>query len=188
MEHPQLIHNQVTDTILTRRTVRSYAQQPLTPQQLQTLTQCALWAPSARNAQPCLVRLVQDKEILEQLNRDFKDTVGWDTPAYTRWDVNPVYQTAPCMFFLFSEKDAQIDAGIMVENIAIAAKGLGLDSCIIASVGALFSGAFSDKWKEILRLPKEAQFMISIAVGKGTEAPEPKPRKAGQFLQIDSLD
>ncbi len=188
MDESLLIHNQVTDAVLSRRTVRSYSGQKLTEQQLQTLMQCALWAPSGRNAQPCLVRVVQNKEMLDRLNWDFKDTVGWDTPAYTRWDSNPVYQTAPCMFFLFAESDARVDAGIMVENIAIAAKGIGLDSCIIASVGALFDGPFASKWKELLRVPHTAGFMISIAVGNGLEAPEPKPRRAEQFLLIDSLD
>ena len=178
--------NETIRVLLERRTVRAYTDEPLSEEQLDLLTRCALWAPSARNRQSTHIRVVTDKALLDRLNRDFKDTVGWDTPAYTRWDVNPVYQTAPCMFFVFSDEDCGIDAGILVENIAIAAKAIGLDSCIIGSVGALFDGAFAAKWKKILKVGEKERFLLSIAVGHGTEAPAPKPRTEGRILHIIS--
>lgn len=181
-----LAQNETIQAILSRRTVRSYTGEPLTREEIELLSRCALYAPSARNRQSTHVRVVTDQTMLDELNRDFKDTVGWDTPAYTRWDVNPVYQTAPCMFFVFSEEDCGIDAGILVENIVIAAKALGLDSCIIGSVGALFEGAFAGKWKERLQVGANEHFLISVAVGHGAEDPPAKPRAEGRLLVIES--
>ena len=175
--------NKTINDILTRRTIRSYTSQDLTNEELDTLIACAKSSPSGRNSQPCLVRIVRDKKILDEINTDFKNTVGWDTPAYTRYDTNPVYHGAPVCFFIFSDKPSScaMDAGIMVENIAVASKGLELGSVIIGSIGALFEGEFADKWYKYFDVPRENPFMIAISVGHPDENPEMKPRKEENF-------
>lgn len=174
----------VIKAILERRTVRSYTSGELTGGEINVLLKCAMLSPSARNAQHCVVRVLTGKERLEELNTDFKNKVGWDTPAYTRWDVNPVYQTAPAMFFIYADAPAYTDAGIMAENIAIGAKGLGLDSCIIGSIGSLLDDENETKWKDIFELDRGMKFMLSVAVGHGAESPEAKPRKEEEFRKI----
>ncbi len=179
-----IILNEVTKSILARRTVRSFTPEPLTEDEKNTLLECAMWSPSARNAQKCYIRVVSDKAALDELNRDFKDVVGWDAPAYTRWDVNPVYQTAPSLFFIFADGPDPMNGGIMAENICIAAQGLGLNSCIIGSVGALFETEKGEKWKERLNVPSDGAFVVSVAVGHGNEDPEPKPRNREKFYEV----
>ena len=112
------------------------------------------------------------------MNTDFKELVGYDTPAYTRWDVNPVYHNAPTFAVLFAENESYMDGGIMCENICIAAQGLGLGTCIIASVGALFAdgNAEGNKWKRAWDIPESYKFLIAIAIGYPDEKPEEKPR------------
>lgn len=179
----ELFENPVIKAITQRRAVRSYTDEPLTDEEITVLLKCAMLAPSGRNGQHCVVRVLADKEKLDELNVDFKNKVGWDTPAYTRWDVNPVYQTAPAMFFIYADVPAPVDAGIMAENLAIAAKGLGLDSVIIGSVGGLLDGD-ETKWKDILRVGHELRFMLSVAIGHGAESPEIKPRKEEEFFRV----
>lgn len=179
----ELKENPVIRTILERRTVRSYTPEELTKEEINVLLQCAMLAPSGRNAQHCVVRVLTGKERLDELNVDFKNKVGWDTPAYTRWDVNPVYQTAPAMFFIYADAPAYVDAGIMAENIAIGAKGLGLDSVIIGSIGGLLDGD-ETKWKDILKVEHDMRFMLSVAVGHGNETPEIKPRREEEFFTV----
>ncbi len=180
-----MIHNETIDNILERRTIREYTPEQISDDQLETLIECALWAPSGRNSQPCHVRVVQSKRILDEMNTDFKNLVGWDTPAYTNWDKNPFYQNAPTVFFIYSPGKSTMDGGIMAENIALCAKGLGLGSCIIGSIGALLDGKEGDKWKERLDIPKSYRFLISVATGYGCETPVPKDRKRDQFKIID---
>lgn len=181
------MNNEVVKTILRRRTIRSYTENPLSDEVLQTLLDCAMWAPSGRNTQPCHIRVLTDKKALDRLNIDFKNKVGWDTPAYTRWDVNPVYQGAPALFFIFGETKDDMNAGIAVENIAIAAEGMGLGSCIIASVGSLMSAPEGNKWKKALEIPEDYYFIIAIAVGEKAEEPEPKERKPENFRIIKEV-
>ncbi len=183
-----MCNNEVIKAILERRTIRSFSPDALDRETLQLLLDCAMWAPSGRNSQPCHVRVLTDKRVLDELNTDFKNKVGWDTPAYTRWDVNPVYQGAPAMFFIYAETKDDMNSGIMVENIAIAAQGMGLGSCIIGSIGALLDAPEGDKWKKIFDIPEDFRFVISIAVGKKAEEPEAKERHSENFRIIEVTD
>lgn len=176
------------DAIMQRRTIRSYKNEEIPEEILQTLLDCAMWAPSARNSQVCHVRVLTDKKALEALNVDFKNKVGWDTPAYTRWDTNPVYQGAPALFFIYGETKSDMNGGIMAENIAVAAEGLGLGSCIIGSVGALLDTPDGNKWKRILDIPENFEFIVCVAVGEKDENPAVKPRKPENFRIIDCVD
>lgn len=179
-----IIRNDTVDLIISRRTVRSYTPQNLTAEQITTLLECAKWAPSARNMQPCHVRVLCDKNTLDEMNTDFKNVVGWNTPAYTRWDTNPVYQGAPALIFIFAKPGSQLDAGLMCQNMVIAAQSLGLNSCIIGSIGALFASPEGKKWYTALKAPEGTEFMISVAVGTGAENPPVKEREDGHYIVL----
>lgn len=170
--------NEVIKTILKRQTIRSYKKEQITDGELELLRQAALRAPSGRNMQPCHVRFIQSSKMLDEMNTDFKELVGYDTPAYTRWDVNPVYHGAPTLAVIFAEGDSGMDGGIMCENICIAAEGIGLGTCIIGSLGALFeSGNVNgNKWKQAWNIPQNYKFLIAVAIGYPDECPEMKPR------------
>ena len=154
--------NETIKNILKRQTIRSYKPEQITDDELEILSQAAVKAPSGRNGQPCHLRFIQNHDYLEGMNKDFKDVVGWDTPAYTRWDVNPVYQTAPTLAIIFAENESYMDSGIMCENIA--------------SIGALFNDEKALKWKKLFDIPENYKFQIAIAIGYPDEKPEQKPR------------
>lgn len=181
----EIIKNDVIAAILERQTIREYKSIPLTDSQLETFTQAAMLAPSGRNGQPCHVRFICNADMLSKMQIDFKNIVGWDTPVHTRSDKNPFYHNAPTFAVIFAENDSHTDAGIMVENICIAAKGLGLGTCIVASVSPLFDDA--DKgayWRGRLDIPTDYKFMIGVAIGVPDEKPEPKPRDPSRFKTI----
>ena len=168
--------NPVLQTIVSRQTIREYTAQPLSDTELDALCRAAIQAPSGRNSQPCHLRFVCNAELLAQMNRDFRDHIGWDTPAYTRSEKNPFYHNAPTFAFIFAENDSAVNAGIMVENLCIAAKGLGLGSCIVASVGALFGAPQAAQWKAALGIPESYLFQIGVCLGHADEMPQAKPR------------
>ena len=171
-----MIRNEVTDAIFKRQTIREYKREQITDEMLETLREAAKRAPSGRNMQPCYVRFVQNAEMLHEMHIDFKNLVGWETPAYTRSDTNPFYHNAPTFVFIYAEHDSAMDAGIMAENICIAAEGMGLGTCIVGSAGALFNDEAGKKWNEKLRVPREYRYQIGICVGFPDEQPPQKPR------------
>ncbi|MBQ7542295.1 MAG: nitroreductase family protein [Clostridia bacterium] len=171
-----MIRNTVTDAILSRQTIRAYKREQISEEMLETLMQAAKAAPSGRNMQPCYVRFVQDADMLHEMHIDFKNLVGWDTPAYTRSDTNPFYHNAPMFVFIYAANDSAMDAGIMTENICIAAEGMGLGTCIVGSAGALFNDESGKKWNEKLHVPRDFRYQIGVCVGYPDETPPRKPR------------
>ena len=130
--------NEVIKNIMTRQTIREYTEEQVPMELLQIVLDAAIRAPSGRNTQPCHLRVLRNKKMLDEMNTDFKNIVGWDTPAYTGWDVRPVYHNAPTFIFIFAKDKSDMAAGLMAENIALSAKALGLGSCMVGSLGALF--------------------------------------------------
>lgn len=179
-----MIRNAVTNAVFDRQTIRAYKPAQITDEMLETLMRAAQAAPSARNKQPCHVRFVQDGAMLHEMHIDFKNLVGWDTPAYTRSEINPFYHNAPTFVFIYADGDCAMDAGIMAENICIAAMGLGLGTCIVGSAGALFNNEAGQKWNDALGIPRGWRYQIGVCVGYPDETPPPKPREADRIRVI----
>lgn len=177
--------NEIIENILTRQTIREYTEKEIPQELLDIIVQCAIRAPSGRNTQPCHIRVLSNKEKLKEMNEDFKNIVGWETPAYTGWNLRPVYHNAPIFIFIFAKDKSDMAAGLMAENIALAAKALGLGSCMVASVGALFEDeAGGKKWKEYLEIPEDWYFLLGISVGYPNETPPMKEREDGHVKFI----
>lgn len=164
--------NQVIEAIKSRRSIRAYKPEPLTEEQVKTLTEAALASPSARNMQPWSINVLQNKEIIDEWERSIVDFF------VQRNDVavieimksrnNKIFYDAPCVFVIpISPQNsyASIDAGILAQNIALAAKSLGLDSVILGFPNVVFTSEKADEWKKKLMFPEGYVYGISVAVG-----------------------
>ena len=177
--------NPVIENIMSRQTIREYTSEQVPDQLLQVVLDAAIRAPSGRNTQPCHLRVLQNEEKLREMNTDFKNIVGWDTPAYTGWDIRPVYHNAPTFIFIFAKEKDGMSGGLMAENIALAAHSLGLGSCMIGSLGALFDDEEgAKKWKNILEIPQDWQFVLGLTLGYPNENPPFKDREDGHIKFI----
>lgn len=107
------------DAIFTRRSIRKYTDQPVTDQQVATLLQAAMAAPSAGNQQPWQFVVVRDKALLEEISRIHphasmapKAPVGILVCGDTRVEKYAGYWV--------------IDCAAAVQNLLLAAHDLGL--------------------------------------------------------------
>ena len=66
-----------------------------------------------------------------------------------------------------------LDAGIAVENIALAAEGLGLGSVIIGVIKGAMSGEKKVYFSKALNFPENYEFEIAIAIGHKAVEKEP---------------
>lgn len=57
------------ETILKRRSVRTYTDEEISPEKLDKIVEAGLLAPTSRNRKPCEFYVVKDKEILKKLSR-----------------------------------------------------------------------------------------------------------------------
>ena len=63
-----MMQNKILDAIHARRSTRSFTEQQIEPEQLETLLDAAIWAPSGGNNQSWLFTAIQNREILQKLN------------------------------------------------------------------------------------------------------------------------
>ncbi|HZJ78527.1 MAG TPA: nitroreductase family protein [Clostridia bacterium] len=172
-----MVKNKTIENILKRQTIREYKPEQIGVEELEALIAAALRAPSGRNSQPCHLRFIQNAQMLHDMHIDFKNIVGWDTPVHTKSDKNPFYHNAPTFAVIFAQGDSYMDGGLMAENICIAAQSIGLGTCIVASVGALYADEDKGrKWKKAIDIDEEYKFLIAVCIGTPDEKPEMKPR------------
>lgn len=182
--------NDTIRAILDRRSIRGFTPDPLTPVQLETLSQVALASPSAMNQQPWLFHFVTDQAVISRISAsavDFFRSSGnqavLDRIASRHASI---FYGAPLVVFISMSKECQkntmngVDAGIAAENLVIAAQSMGLGSCIIGMAAVAFSGEDSAGIAGLIDMPESNAFMISIAIGRpamSKDAHEQNPEK-----------
>lgn len=171
--------NETLETILERRSIRSYQQKQISEQELDSVLQAAEYAPSAMNQQSSKFVVVQNKEIMQKLIELGKKA--------TNNEKSPFYG-APTLILVFAEKDniAPInDASLALENMFLAATSLNLASCWIHCVNAIFR---TDEGKMLqLEMGVGDEYMIvgSCILGyTDNKIPEALPRKKDFVIKI----
>ena len=124
--------NNVIDTIKKRSSTRGYTPEPLTEEELSALLHAGLQAPTAANRQEIHFTVLKgDNPILQELE-DEKNRLRVLSALPHNF-----YYEAPVVIVLSADSTyrwSPLDAGIAVENMALAAEALGLGSLIIGCI------------------------------------------------------
>ena len=119
MTTQQIASQAVLDTIQARKSVRSYTDEPVTPEQVETLLRAAMAAPSGKNVQPWRFVVVTQPETKQKL------AVGF----------NKMIATAPVAIVIcgltanpsgIANNNWTADCAAATENLLLAAESLGL--------------------------------------------------------------
>ncbi len=159
------------DAIRSRSSTRGYTPEPLTQDQLETLLHAGLQAPTATNRQEIHFTVLEGgSPILREIEEEKNSLRGQVSPEHN------FYYEAPAVIILSMERDFRwslVDAGIAVENMALAAEALGLGSLIIGCIRDALLGEKREYFSGLLKLPKDYDFAIAIAVGHKAVTKEP---------------
>jgi nitroreductase len=178
--------NETLNVLLSRRSIRKYKSEPLKQEDLDAILEAAIYAPSAMNGQGWHFSVVRDEKLLKKLQTTMKENMlrsGVDRLVERASEPGFVgFFAAPVLIFLSTPADApsgQIDCGIAVENIALAAESLGIGSCIMTSSQLLFADDKGGTLAREIGFPEGYKHVCSIAVGYKGENPPAKERKTG---------
>jgi nitroreductase len=172
--------NQTIESILTRRSVRRFTDQPIEEESLRQIVECGIYAPSARNRQNWHFTVICDTKMIDEVNRI--TLKGMDQRGIKIEPDEHVFYHAPVVIILSSvlEGFSEMNAGCAIENMAIAAKSLGIDSCIIGQTRFMFSQNNKVDINRMLKIPMEFEHDCAICFGyRQGEAPVAKPRREG---------
>ncbi|MCL2574631.1 MAG: nitroreductase family protein [Defluviitaleaceae bacterium] len=172
--------NDVLTTIQTRFSCRNYDGRPVEQEKVEALVKAALQAPSAMNIQPWKIIAITNKDLVDELDAAAMEIIATD-PDQTRFNRikdrgGKVFYNAPCMFLILKDpkaKWADLDCGIVTQNISLAATSLGLDNVIVAMAAIPFTPPGCCEFKKRVDFPFGYEFGMGVLVGYGIDKKEP---------------
>lgn len=147
---------QTWDAITSRRNVRSYSNQPVSPADLDRILEACCWAPSSRNTQPWGFVLVTDREQLGELAKAW---VGAGHVAGSAATIALIVNDDPG-----GERRTQFDLGQATMSMMLAAADLGVGSGHSA-VGD------QELARRVLGLPEDKACAFMISLGYPADRP-----------------
>lgn len=154
------------ETILTRRSIRDYTEQPVTEPLITDLLKAAMAAPSAGNRQPWHFVVISDRGMLDALTGILPN--------------GQMLKKAPLAIAVCGDRQQQLydgywvqDCSAATENILLAAHARGL--------GAVWLGVYPrpervQGIRELLGLPETISPLCVIAIGYPAEQKPPSDR------------
>jgi len=170
--------NPIQQAIRDRYSCRDFSGAPLSQYQVNALSEAALAAPSAMNLQPWHIIIITDKALLEEYDADAMNILKETNPdAYKRMADRggSIFYNAPCLVLIAKDESAfgALDSGIVSQNVALAAHGMGLGSVICGMARGPLQGPRAKEWAKRLQIPDGYSFGMSVCVGVASSGKEP---------------
>ncbi|MFH1305851.1 MAG: nitroreductase family protein [Candidatus Omnitrophota bacterium] len=148
----------------SRRSIRAYTTRPVKRELLESCAEAARHAPSACNSQPWKFIIIDDdavkNKMAESVFSGFHKMCSFAREASAFIVIVAEKMALPAWIGgkLRNTDFKRIDTGIACSHIVLAAKDLGIDSCIL--------GWFNErKLKKILHVPPSRKIELVIALG-----------------------
>ena len=181
----QIEMNPVLSNIMARRSIRKYLDKPVEHEKLEMVVYAGINAPSGMNRQPWSVRVVEDQQLIADVTEVYKrhnpDQVKRDK------DFKNMFRNAPNLICVCTpaEGGGELDAGLLGENMMLAAQSMGLGTCCLGGpVRFLNANADAKFFLERLNIPEGYKLNYILAIGYPDEQPEAKPRDASKVQYI----
>ena len=163
--------NTTIQDLMTRRSIRKYKPEQITREDLETVLNAGMCAPTAMNKQSPIIVAVQNKDdiaYLSKLNAAVKGMAG-----------DPFYGAPTVLVVLADAENANAvpDGSLVLGNLMNAAHAIGLGSCWINRAREVFA---TDEGKALLKKWGIEGDYIGVGnciLGYPDEQPQMKPRK-----------
>ena len=164
--------NEVINNIMARRSIRKYLDKPVEHEKLEVIVRAGINAPSGMNRQPWIVRVVEDQKLIADVTEIYKqenaEMVKRDK------DFKNMFRNAPNLICVCTPANGggELDAGLMGENMMLAAQSLGLGTCCLGGpVRFLLSNEKCKFFLDRLDIPADYKLNYIIAIN----SPKPSP-------------
>jgi nitroreductase len=197
-------NTETLQTIYERRAIRKYKSRPVEHEIIEKIIDAGRMAPSAINQQEWKFYILTNKDTIKTFSKEIAKTsakeflksgvkeavktVGSLFHSFHSIDLfkwtDPIFHGAPVVIFITAPTNdewADLDIGMCAENMMLAAKTLGLDSC---PVGLAKFVEQTDMFYK-LKIPATEKVHLAVILGYGDETPEVHERKKENATFID---
>ena len=177
--------NPVLSAIMARRSIRKYLDKPVEHEKLEIIARAGINAPSGVNRQPWIVRVVEDQKLIADVTEVYKQANAEQVKRDK--DFKNMFRNAPNLICVCTPANGggELDAGLLGENIMLAAQSMGLGTCCLGGpVRFLLSNEKCKFFVDRLDIPADYKLNYIIAIGYPDEQPNAKPRDAAKVKYI----
>ena len=168
----QMEVNPVLSNIMARRSIRKYLDKLVELEKLEAIVKCGINAPSGMNRQPWIVRVVEDQKLIADVNQAAGRSLFYGAPAL-------ICVCTP------ANGGGELDAGLLGENMMLAAQSMGLGTCCLGGpVRFLLSNEKCRFFLDRLDIPADYKLNYILSIGYPDEQPNAKPRDASKVKYI----
>jgi nitroreductase len=177
------------ETIMARRSIRQYKDQPVEREKLAEIARCGIAAPNAMNKQEWAVRIVDSKEWIDRCTAAYVPTIeGTPTGDYLlKPDFRNMFRNAAAVIFVAAlpSNYSGVNSGLMGENMMLAAHELGLGTCCLGMPISFLNSEQGAEFLASLALPEGYVLQYALAVGYADEQPDMKPRDESKIVFVE---
>lgn len=154
-----------------RRSVRSYTDEPVSKEQIETVLEAGIWAPTGMHREPWKFIVIEDKQLIKYVSDETKLLVQQMMPPLAKQfsiEADIVCYNAPVLILVCTEKDEQwdnvnlLDSVLAAQNMFLKAYELGLGTCYMGFVN--FLNSKPDALKKI-GIPENYTMMVPLILG-----------------------
>lgn len=185
--------NETISTILNRRSIRAFKQDPINAEDMQLILNAGLYAPSAMNQQSWHFTVVQNKVLLEKINQTCRVVfLNSGIKAYqdrAKSENFNVFYSAPTLIIVSGDEKASYpknDCTLALGNLLLASASLGIGSCWIHALTHFGGTPEGDRLLQELSIPDGFKIFGSAALGYAASyAPAAPPRKGNNVTILN---
>jgi Nitroreductase len=153
------------DTILSRRSIRKFTDEPVDTEDIRTILEAGRWAPSGLNNQPWKFIVIKNKETMREL------------AGCTHY--SNIILNAPLLIAVYLDLDTMYNKKKDIQAIGASIQNMLLACCNL-ELGAVWLGEIlnnSNKVNLILNCPDTMELMAVLAIGKPADIGKNSTRK-----------
>lgn len=176
----------VNDLMMSRRSIRAYKDSVISRETLNEILKYGINAPNGQNLQSYEIRVIDSPVLIDSITQ----AVVKDNPKIAERDgFKNIFVNAPCVVCIACDTQydmAQIDCGLLGENIILAAWAKGIGSCCLGSSARWILDSPSAKpYLDRMAFSKGYKLLYCIALGYPAETPKAKPRRDDMIKFMD---
>lgn len=176
----------VNDLMMSRRSIRAYKDSVISRETLNEILKYGINAPNGQNLQSYEIRVIDSPALIDSITQ----AVVNDNPKIAERDgFKNIFVNAPCVVCIACDTQydmAQIDCGLLGENIILAAWAKGIGSCCLGSSARWIQDSPSAKpYLDRMAFSKGYKLLYCIALGYPAETPKAKPRRNDMIKFMD---
>jgi nitroreductase len=198
------ITSDTIESIYQRRAIRKYKNKPVEPKLIEAIIDAGRMAPSAINKQPWKFYVLTNRTIINSFAKEIagvmpkrparvatkgaartgEHLLHFSESFHFETQEDPIFHGAPIVIFITGPRDnewASLDIGMCSENMMLAAKSLGLDSCPVGLGKYVENTTIFEK----LKVPPLEEVKLAIIFGYGDESPELHERRKDNVMFIE---